>query len=206
MTLRLVEGDPVGLPPEDSQDYLKLKMRSARVHGSQALYDSERAARSARWLRDNAERLPKPWADLCREDLKEPKPGWFDFLADHEEAIRGKSYAEARTAQDRAERAEPLAAPRRPTKEEQEERRNKGSDRTLKRGETADYLTARIARDRPDILDRMKAGEFRSVRQAAIEAGIVKVPTTLEKLRKLWSKATDEERAEFLATLSEPPG
>ncbi len=31
----------------------------------------------------------------------------------------------------------------------------------------ADYLSARIARDRPDILERMKAGEFSSVRQAA---------------------------------------
>ncbi len=36
-----------------------------------------------------------------------------------------------------------------------------------------EYLTARIARDRPDILERMKAGEFSSVRQAAKEAGIV---------------------------------
>ena len=34
-------------------------------------------------------------------------------------------------------------------------------------GNNADYLTARIARDRPDILDRMKAGEFTSVRVAA---------------------------------------
>ncbi len=37
----------------------------------------------------------------------------------------------------------------------------------------ADYLTRRIARDHPDILERMKAGEFSSVRQAALEAGIV---------------------------------
>lgn len=41
----------------------------------------------------------------------------------------------------------------------------------------ADYLTARIARDRPDILEDMKQGKYRSVRQAAIEAGIV-TPTT----------------------------
>lgn len=41
-------------------------------------------------------------------------------------------------------------------------------------GTSAEYLTARIARDRPDILDDMKAGKYRSVRQAAIEAGIVK--------------------------------
>jgi hypothetical protein len=40
-------------------------------------------------------------------------------------------------------------------------------------GNSADYLTARIARDRPDILEAMKQGKYRSVRQAAIEAGIV---------------------------------
>jgi hypothetical protein len=33
------------------------------------------------------------------------------------------------------------------------------------RGDHAEYLTARIARDRPDILERMKAGEFLSVRK-----------------------------------------
>ncbi len=41
-------------------------------------------------------------------------------------------------------------------------------------GTDADYLTGRIARDRPDVLDRMKAGEFPSVRAAALEAGIAK--------------------------------
>jgi hypothetical protein len=35
-------------------------------------------------------------------------------------------------------------------------------------GNHADYLTRRIARDRPDILDRMKAGEYPSVRAAAL--------------------------------------
>lgn len=40
-------------------------------------------------------------------------------------------------------------------------------------GNNASYLTARIARDRPDILDEMKRGKYRSVRAAAIDAGIV---------------------------------
>lgn len=40
-------------------------------------------------------------------------------------------------------------------------------------GTSPEYLTARIARDRPDILERMKAGEYKSVRAAAIDAGIV---------------------------------
>jgi hypothetical protein len=54
----------------------------------------------------------------------------------------------------------------------------RGGDRvdvinSIQGGTSADYLTARIARDRPDILARMKAGAFSSVRQAAKEAGIV---------------------------------
>jgi len=40
-------------------------------------------------------------------------------------------------------------------------------------GTDSEYLTNRIARDRPDILERMKAGEYRSVRSAAIDAGII---------------------------------
>jgi hypothetical protein len=41
-------------------------------------------------------------------------------------------------------------------------------------GTSSEYLTRRIARDRPDIIKRMKDGEFASVRAAAKEAGIVK--------------------------------
>lgn len=61
------------------------------------------------------------------------------------------------------------------------ERASNGSNRTIRRGTRAEYLTARIARDRPDILEQMKAGAFRSVRQAAIAAGIVQPPTPLDQ-------------------------
>lgn len=45
---------------------------------------------------------------------------------------------------------------------------------TLNRGGgDTDYLTARIARDHEEIHEKMKAGEYRSVRQAAIDAGII---------------------------------
>lgn len=78
-------------------------------------------------------------------------------------------------------------------------------DTKLQRGSNnADYLTARIARDRPDILDRMKAGEFPSVRSAGIAAGIVKVPTALDVGKKAWFKMTQEQRTEFLAWLYTP--
>jgi len=52
--------------------------------------------------------------------------------------------------------------------------RNKRDRRCDQGGNGVKYLAARIARDRPDILNRMKAGEFRSIHQAAIEAGITK--------------------------------
>ena len=62
----------------------------------------------------------------------------------------------------------------------------------------AEYLTARIARDRPDILEEMKAGKYRSVRAAAIDAGIVKVPTSLENAQKAFSKLSKTERRTFI--------
>ena len=69
-----------------------------------------------------------------------------------------------------ASHAQPLAAHRRPTTEEQED---KGSVTTFKdRGQS--YLLRRLARDAPDILERVKSGEIKSARAAAIEAGIIK--------------------------------
>ena len=40
-------------------------------------------------------------------------------------------------------------------------------------GNRSQYLVNRIARDRPDVLEQMRAGEFAYVRQAAIAAGII---------------------------------
>jgi len=62
----------------------------------------------------------------------------------------------------------------------------------------ADYLTRRIARDFPEILERMKNGEFKSVRAAAKEAGIVKDPTGLQLLQRAYNKATEGEWSQFL--------
>ncbi len=61
-------------------------------------------------------------------------------------------------------------------------------------GNRSDYLVARMARDRPDILERMKAGEFASVREAAREAGIIKDVSLVHQVVRLWEKATPEER------------
>lgn len=44
---------------------------------------------------------------------------------------------------------------------------------SLKHGTQAAYLQARLRRDAPDIADALERGEHRSVRAAAIEAGII---------------------------------
>lgn len=71
---------------------------------------------------------------------------------------------------------------------------------SLKHGTDPLYLTSRIKRDRPDIAERMVAGEFKSVRQAAIEAGIIKVKTPLQQVEYWWVKLTEQEQREFLAS------
>lgn len=63
-------------------------------------------------------------------------------------------------------------------------------------GNNTSYLAARLRRDHPEAdFDEAIRG---SVRQAAIAAGIVKVPRVLDQLRKLWAKATDADRRTFM--------
>lgn len=70
------------------------------------------------------------------------------------------------------------------------------SDIVTSKGNGPAYLAARLRRDHPDaVFDESVRG---SVRHAAIAAGIVKVPSVLEKLRKLWAKATDADRQTFM--------
>ncbi len=71
-----------------------------------------------------------------------------------------------KTAQARAQQPATLFDVGRPTVEQQEE--INGSVTTINGDRGATYLTARIARDRPDILERMQAGEYKSGRVGAL--------------------------------------
>jgi hypothetical protein len=57
-------------------------------------------------------------------------------------------------------------------------------------GNGREYLLRRIQRDAPEVYGRLKAGEFPSVRSAAIAAALVRVPTPLGDLRRAWKRAT----------------
>jgi len=77
-----------------------------------------------------------------------------------------------KTAQARAQQPALLLSDSGPmTAQERESIANDVSNRVTQRGNDATYLTARIARDRPDILDRMKEGRYPSVRAAAAIQG-----------------------------------
>lgn len=58
----------------------------------------------------------------------------------------------------------------------------------VKGGTSAEYLLRRLARDCPEMLDRIEAGEL-SVHAAAIKAGIRKVKSPDEKAVAAWDKA-----------------
>jgi hypothetical protein len=74
-------------------------------------------------------------------------------------------------------------------------------------GHAANYLARRIARDRPDILQEMKDGKYRSVRQAAIAAGIIDVLSAEDKalirLYEAWRKAGLADRRLFLVLMAD---
>ena len=70
-----------------------------------------------------------------------------------------------------------------------------------KGGNQADYLAARIKRDHPAIAAGIAAGEYPSIRAAAIAAGIVNVPTALEAAKRAALRLNDADRAELLRWL-----
>ena len=106
--------------------------------------------------------------------------------------------------------AGPEGVPQRMTHAEAGERGGRGKKATTdRRGfstESAAGIVARLKRDRPDIAARLAAGEFRSARAAAREAGWVKPPDPLKELRRWWERASDADRAAFLREVARAPG
>lgn len=77
-----------------------------------------------------------------------------------------------------------------------------GSITTSSLGRGAAYIIAKLKRDRPDVAERLAAGEFRSARAAAREAGLVR-EHPLTDLRRAWKRASEAERDTFRAEISQ---
>jgi len=72
------------------------------------------------------------------------------------------------------------------------------------RGNRQSYLAARLRRDHPEIAKKVEQGRFKSIRAAAIEAGIIKVKTPYEQLMHWWQRADDDQRQQFLHRVAQP--
>lgn len=116
---------------------------------------------------------PRTWERMCREVIGYD-PAFLEEIEAGVAILEAEGLAvplvKALEVAKRAKQAEPLAK-HGGERNGEEEAGEQGSHTTLHRG--SQYLTRRVARDHPEILERMRAGEYPSVRQAAIEAGIV---------------------------------
>jgi hypothetical protein len=71
-------------------------------------------------------------------------------------------------------------------------------------GTSKAYTVSRLKRDRPDLFEKVVAGEL-SANRAAIEAGFRRRARTMsENLDYLWAKATPDEQTGFLARIMAP--
>jgi hypothetical protein len=61
------------------------------------------------------------------------------------------------------------------------------------------YYRERLRRDHPRIYADLGAGRYRSVRQAAIAAGLIREPTRLQALKRNWQRASPAEQRRFVA-------
>lgn len=135
-------------------------------------------------LQDEHGRFFRSWTEFCLAK----QPYGLERSADDIAAL----LTEAKDAKTIAEQAEPL-------KEHGTNQHTEGSggngvtSSVTPRGNSAAYRTARIARDAPAVLERMKAGEFSTVAEAERAAGLKIIED-----RRIWLSANPEEAAEQL--------
>jgi hypothetical protein len=113
------------------------------------------------------------WEGLCWKYLQQP-PEWVNWLIQGVRVTSGKvTKADDLVAAAQAAADKPLAK-NGGDRISKIGLRDQGNNVTLVRGDSADYLLRRIARDRPDLMpDIGKNKRFKSARAAAIEAGII---------------------------------
>lgn len=144
---------------------------------------------------------PKTWERFCIEVLGYAASYFEDIAAGvtvlEEAGNKNPTIEEAHRAKKvkaLASQAAPTAPTGRPKKGTQCVPLSKGGN---------DRRTARIAKRSPEVLARMKAGEFKSVRAAEIAAGIVKVQTPLDAAMKAVAKLGMWELVRVLAWCEE---
>jgi hypothetical protein len=78
-----------------------------------------------------------------------------------------------------------------------------------KHGTGAAYLVRRLKRDAPAIASQLARGEFRSVRAAALAAGLIQPPDPVAAIQRAYARLTPEQQRDirkWLAELDDPAG
>lgn len=157
------------------------------------------------------EQLFPDWNSCCLALFKRPA-AWVAQVVEGVRVLQaqGEKGAIGEALALKAVQTQPLAAHRRPTAEEQE---SKGDKITfIDRGTSQAYLLSRLARDAPEVLEKVKTGEIKSARAAAIEAGIIKPVPTVRLVAdmavvasKLCQHLTQQQRLELIDLLAPQP-
>lgn len=174
---------------------LRLRMKLRHDHGleDEIREETDRMRRSGAW-----ELIRKAGGDAFRD--------WEEFVR-HPDGLDAGSSKWLALVIGEARAAGALGRPggdRRSDKAKVET--NQGSVSTLKGKRDSSYLARRLMRDAPEVFERLEAGEFPSVRRAAIAAGIVREPTALERARRAVGKLSDAERVELLSSYDPKTG
>ena len=141
------------------------------------------------------------WQSEC--DIVEREQPWkplgLKSSSDFIKAVTGRTEKAIRKEITKAQHARSQAVEVRRGGDQRSERINHNNIMIdpVKQGTGSEYLLRRLAKTAPDFLDRYEAGEFKSVRAASIAAGHIKVATVLQRLLKLWEKATEADRRKF---------
>jgi hypothetical protein len=174
------DGEPlfINKPPEWVSTYL---VRYCELAAIRTAGDCKGFALTVRELQRDGfwERLFPDWETCCRSLFKRPAV-WVENIVEGVRILHGKGHQGAiprdQALAAAAAQAEPLAQ----HGTNQHSGTNEGPDNinSSKGGTSQAYLLRRLARDAPEILERVKTGEIKSARAAAIEAGIIKsIPT-----------------------------
>lgn len=141
------------------------------------------------------------------------KPEWVRIAVEwlnQEQRVEPVTKAEVETALCNAAttaQAQPLAAHGTNQHREEEDRGDSVTTSSKDRGQS--YFLRRLARDAPEILEKVRTGEIKSARAAAIEAGIIKPVPTVRLVAdmavvagKLCQHLTYEQRIQLAALLA----
>lgn len=65
------------------------------------------------------------------------------------------------------------------------------------------YFLERLKRDHPAIHAKLASGSIKSVRLALLEARMIRLPTRIDALKRLWTGASGPEKVEFYSWFME---